>query len=90
MNGNSLKEFESFDIFESFEFLKLLKGLNRYFLSLSQILIPDAILTFFELGALYLHQVELLTIPSNIPGQIGKKCTQRPLRVTPKGTPEEP
>ena len=38
------------------------KGLNRYFLSLSQNLIPDAVLAFFKLEASYLHQVDLLTI----------------------------
>ena len=67
-----------------------IKGLNRYFLTLSQNLIPDVILIFLELGASYLHQADLLTIPSSLQGQIGKKCTQRHLRVTPKGTPQGP
>ena len=66
---------------------KKIQGLNRLIFSLSKNLIPDAISTFFELGPSYLHQADLLTIPWRLRGQIGKKCTLRPLRGTPKGTP---
>ena len=78
------RERETLKVTFFFFFFDLIKGLNRLILSLSKNLIPDAFLAFFELGPSYLHQVDLLTIPRRLRGQIGKKCTLRPLGGPPK------